>query len=319
MCRHTCAVRLVSPGNQYSSAGRLEVHHDGAWGTVCDDNFDDWDAKVVCREHRFEGLGTAVTARSFGWGTGPIWLDELWCRGTERNLKECKFGAIGWGKNDCPHTEDVAVICNPPGVAAAATCVWRRACMLLTMRKCLACAPLPYVHYITCLAEHARAWARSASCPASLALPALLIVAASRGADPHLAARPACWGVAPTTHTRCSLPGMLAVRLVAGNNVSATAGRLEVFREWEYGTVCSNGFTDVDARVACRQMGLGKWGAAVPGGILGKGTGKIWMDQVACNGSEAFFEACPHSGWGVHNCTHAQDVGVFCGPTGAHT
>ena len=110
---------------------------------------------------------------------------------------------------------------------------------------------------------------------------------------------------------------MPAVRLVSGTNVSTTAGRLEVFREWEYGTVCDSSFTDVDARVACRQMGLGKYGAAVPGGILGKGTGKIWMDQVGCNGSEAFLEACPQSGWGVHNCSHAQDVGVYCGPTGA--
>ena len=29
--------------------GRLEIHHDGRWGTVCDDGFSDVDAQVVCR------------------------------------------------------------------------------------------------------------------------------------------------------------------------------------------------------------------------------------------------------------------------------
>ena len=29
--------------------GRLEIHHDGRWGTVCDDGFSDVDARVVCR------------------------------------------------------------------------------------------------------------------------------------------------------------------------------------------------------------------------------------------------------------------------------
>ena len=28
--------------------GRLEVFHDGVWGTVCDDGFDQRDGSVVC-------------------------------------------------------------------------------------------------------------------------------------------------------------------------------------------------------------------------------------------------------------------------------
>ena len=64
----------------------------------------------------------------------------------------------------------------------------------------------------------------------------------------------------------------LAVRLVGGQSVNE--GRLEVYHSGEWGTVCDDYFTTVEANVVCLQLGY-------PGAMtyyreahFGQGTGK---------------------------------------------
>lgn len=42
-------------------------------------------------------------------GTGPIWLNEVFCFGRESSIEECKIKQ--WGVRVCSHAEDAGVTC----------------------------------------------------------------------------------------------------------------------------------------------------------------------------------------------------------------
>lgn len=55
-------------GSTSLSEGRVEVYHDGKWGTVCDDGWDMAEAQVVCRQLRFPGAKSVVFGKDYGEG-----------------------------------------------------------------------------------------------------------------------------------------------------------------------------------------------------------------------------------------------------------
>ncbi|XP_032255042.1 scavenger receptor cysteine-rich domain-containing protein SCART1-like isoform X2 [Phoca vitulina] len=109
---HSCPEEgmLRVRGGKDNCSGRVELWHAGFWGTICDDSWDLADAEVVCRQL---GCGPAVGAlvgAAFGPGSGPVWLDEVGCRGSEASLWSCP--AEPWGLGDCGHKEDAGVHCS---------------------------------------------------------------------------------------------------------------------------------------------------------------------------------------------------------------
>lgn len=104
-----CAAQLRLVSGSGECSGRVEVLYQGQWGTVCDDEWEMTNADVVCRQLGCGHAVSAPTSAHFGRGSGPIWLDNVECRGEEPALTHCTHP--GFGENNCGHGEDAGVIC----------------------------------------------------------------------------------------------------------------------------------------------------------------------------------------------------------------
>ncbi|XP_073694589.1 soluble scavenger receptor cysteine-rich domain-containing protein SSC5D-like [Garra rufa] len=101
-------VRLVDGPN--SCSGRVEVRHDGQWGTVCDNGWDLTDAAVVCKELNCGKVIEVKSAAYFGPGVGPVWIVDAQCTGSEVSLVNCT--STKWGIQSCDHLKDAGVTCH---------------------------------------------------------------------------------------------------------------------------------------------------------------------------------------------------------------
>ncbi|KAL2101477.1 hypothetical protein ACEWY4_003238 [Coilia grayii] len=240
-------LRLV--GGSTNCSGRVEVYHNGQWGTVCDDDWDMNDTTVVCRQL---GCGDAVCASTeahFGTGSGRIWMDDVSCSGAEAFLSECSHT----GYSNCDHDEDAGVVCSGASQSSNISSV-----------------------------------------------------------DPSSHSNYSCINP-PNSTVRTPIDssfGNSTVRLVGGN--STCSGRVEVYHNGQWGTVCDDEWDMNDATVVCRQLGCGDASSAFKEAHFGSGSGKIWMDDVGCSGAEESLTECPHRGFETHDCSHGEDAGVVC-------
>ena len=78
--------------------------------------------------------------------------------------------------------------------------------------------------------------------------------------------------------------------------------RLEIFHDSQWGSVCPDAFTQTDAQVACRQLGMASsgahqfkydsdWSAPPP----------IWLSHLGCTGSETELGDCGPFDWVDHS------------------
>ena len=125
------------------------------------------------------------------------------------------------------------------------------------------------------------------------------------------------------------------IRLVGGS--AQDEGRVELCLNNAWGTICDDGFDANDANVICRQLGYPDHGTNVTScsflcviscashipldatprlsAYFGQGTGSILRQYLRCTGSESRLVDCPSSS---SSCTHSEDAGVTCLPTGKH-
>ncbi|XP_030851628.1 deleted in malignant brain tumors 1 protein-like [Strongylocentrotus purpuratus] len=268
-------VRLI--GGTNDAEGRVEILHDGSWGTVCDDSWDLKDAEVVCKMLSFEGALDAPLGARFGKGSGSIFLDEVQCHGTETDIERCDHDGIGI--NNCAHNEDASVICIQKD---------------------------PFQVRLVGGSNDAKgrvevmydgSW--GTICDGDWDLRDARVVCRMLGFDGALDA------------PRSARFDPFQVRLGGGSNDAK--GRVEVLYDGSWGTICDGGWDLRDARVVCRMLGYDGALDAPISARFGQGSGRILLANVNCKGIEDNLADCAHAGIGDYtSCGHEKDAGVIC-------
>ncbi|XP_038052393.1 deleted in malignant brain tumors 1 protein-like [Patiria miniata] len=280
-------VRLV--GGNTPNQGRVEVYYGCNWGTVCDDGWSIEDANVICRQLGYSSAYQAWRYAHFGQGSGLILLDDVACTGHEYSIDQCNHR--GWFLHNCYHGEDAGVTCL---VTIASPIPVR-----------LADGNAPNEGRVELFYECN--WGTICSNNWSLKEANVICRQLGYSSASHV------WrnahfgeGSGPTRLDYVAFP----VRLVKG--ATPYEGRVEVYYQNQWGTICSNGWGIEDANVICRQLGYPSASPTPQNAYFGKGSGLILLDSVGCNGTESSIDQCDHSGWLNNNCDHSQDVGVTC-------
>ena len=313
------SVRLA--GGSSALEGRVELFLDGQWGTVCDDDWDNKDAAVVCRQLGHQG-GRAFLGAHFGRGRGPIFRDDVMCTGAEARLVDCPSGRQGW--HNCNHGEDAGVLCSTTNSPPAFTMQAVQSVVENTTVGVTLEAPDPDSDPVTFTiagGEDRELFSLTGAQLAFVTAPDYEAPSDANGDNIYEVTVEVSEGgvVADSLAMRVTVvtevaPGLASgnVRLVGGS--SALEGRVELFLDGQWGTVCDDDWDNKDAAVVCRQLGH-QGGRAFLGAHFGRGRGPIFRDDVMCTGAEARLVDCPSGRQGWHNCNHGEDAGVLCSTT----
>lgn len=135
-----------------------------------------------------------------------------------------------------------------------------------------------------------------------------------------------------------------AARLIGGG--SNKSGRLEIYLNGQWGTVCDTHLTDRDASVICRQLGLGydpsyllrlyccecmvqllitcllvysEIGTALQHSYFGPGSGLFHYERLGCRGNENSLLECRGRKFVSGDCNHGNEAGVVCAAPAGET
>ncbi|XP_051748188.1 antigen WC1.1-like [Ctenopharyngodon idella] len=102
----------------------------------------------------------------------------------------------------------------------------------------------------------------------------------------------------------------LPLRLSGGEG--RCSGRLEVYHNAVWGSVCDDLWDISDAQVVCRQLGCGAALRADGNSVFGAGEGVVWLNRVECRGNEIHLWDCPLSLKNHTDCSHKDHAGLTC-------
>ncbi|KAM9376162.1 scavenger receptor cysteine-rich type 1 protein M130-like [Pholidichthys leucotaenia] len=297
------SVRLLN-GTSLCS-GRLEVKSNQSWSSVCEADFDQQDAEVVCRELGC-GPPSVLQGGLYGDVEALMWSKEFQCGGHESALRDCR--SSGSARNSCSPGKVVGLTCSEPVrlVGGDSRC---RGTLELKQGEW---RPVEYYEWklkdVAGFCEHldcGSAISEGLKKKSSNALPWRLDYRCIHSGSSLRECVTLTWSSDKVQTLTCSD----SVRLL--NGTSLCSGRLEVKSNQSWSSVCEADFDQQDAEVVCRELGCGP-PSVLQGGLYGDVEAPMWSKEFQCGGHESALLDCRSSGSGRNSCSPGKAVGLTC-------
>ncbi|XP_021368435.1 deleted in malignant brain tumors 1 protein-like [Mizuhopecten yessoensis] len=301
--------------------GPVEVQRYGIWGSVCDTDWDYRDATVLCRELGYKSGNASKEAAS---SDIPTVLGSVHCNGTEKRLRDCPMTSFTDDHLCNGRNTRAAVVCSKDnggvqfrigdevdGSGRAELLVngqWGSVCNRLWDDRDadVFCRQLPdYVGGMEVrprleAARDVSIWMTHVDC---------------HGNETNFLDCKASWGLSKTRYcnhgTDAGVACFKSVRLNRGNYKNN--GILEVYQQGSWGTVCSSGFHQTEADVACRSLHGYQHGMPLCCTPYGYSFRNVAVGRFECGGQENHLTDCNKTQVYRETGCHSQDyTSIVC-------
>jgi len=324
-------VRLQGPiVDDYISKGVVQVEHEGRWGYICPSDWKNVNSYVLCGQLGFPNAEKLESYSETIQDVEPVyWLDQVTCKGWESSIVSCDHA--GWRRHQCEGGGVLKIKCirrktgKPPDIRLRSGAQVSEGRVEIKYRKTwgticddhwsmseanVVCRSLGYgsAARATKNAYYGQGVGR-----------VMLDNVHCRGSEKSITqCRHRGWYKTDCTHyedagVKCHAPQLQGHEIRLHGGVNPKKGRVEVFHDGKWGSVCADGWGIEEAMTVCRQLNLGYAGQAVTKDRFGGKHLKVVMSGVNCQVDEISLYNCQHDEWTNATCS-SQDklAGVVC-------
>ncbi|RDD45648.1 Deleted in malignant brain tumors 1 protein [Trichoplax sp. H2] len=297
-------VKLVkSTTTSNTIEGAPLIYHDGIWGAFCYSQMTKLEADVICRE-----LGYTTSTKHSCCYTDSntfekVWVYNMKCNSTATKFSQCNFT---YGLNAYSCSSRAKVQCSnttcSPNTCVNGTCKFNTSVVdgktyYFQYCECKPGTYGPLCQYISV-------------CDSSPCMNGAKCVNSYSTVDKNYYQ---CQCSSGYYGNLCQYgpPKTGDVNIIPESISNLGRGRIEVYLQGIWTTVCKKNFTNQAADVVCQQRGYA--GAITSGSFYDSGTGKIGLYNVRCSGFELLLSECSYDTNNAESiCNHDDDVGVSC-------
>uniref|UniRef100_A0A1X7V0V9 SRCR domain-containing protein n=1 Tax=Amphimedon queenslandica TaxID=400682 RepID=A0A1X7V0V9_AMPQE len=343
-CASRAGVRCLAPCTngdiqlrgdlRYNMFGRIEICLNETWGTICDDNWDDNDASVLCRQLGFSYYGAISKTSFYNESLLPHTIFDVNCDGSESSIFDCLYSTEASIYSECNFYEDASVICQDINVAHA-NCtdydvqlvggttanegkvlmclngVWGTLCdqtfnstdaEIVCYQAGYSGGGSLYSHYFS-----------NSSNDVLLVTDIECSVNDTSIEDCSIShyTKPSSCDVLSIVAVRCHNCTDGDIRLIPHSTNSNDIGHIEVCSGNTWSSICSDFFNDSDAEVACRQLGYLSQGSVRVDSIRSRNL-PILINDLNCIGNESVIRECRSNSLFKYNCDPSHSTSISC-------